>query len=81
MEKPEATPCELHEELQKTVGPRATMLMERLLATKEDIHHLELKMEVMEARLEARYLRTILMVNVPSILGAVGLSFAATRLG
>lgn len=39
------------------------------------------KVDTMEARLEARYLRTILMVNVPSILSAVGLAFAATRLG
>jgi hypothetical protein len=54
--------------------------MEKLLATNEDIRRLELKMDVMEARLEARMLRTILMVNIPSILGAVGLAFAATRL-
>lgn len=64
------------------------MLMEELQAirgeirgVKEDVHHLELKMETMEARLESRIFRTALLVNVPSIMAAVGLSFAATRLG
>ena len=57
------------------------MLMEKLLAIREDIRHLELKMETMEARIEAKILRTALTVNIPSILAAVGLSFAATRLG
>lgn len=82
MAEHEGSRYELHEELEKALGQRATvMLIEELLAIKQDIRHLELKMESMEARLEARYLRTILMVNVPSILGAVGLAFAATRLG
>lgn len=89
MSKHEGSRYELHHELEKGLGPRgAVMLMEELQAirgeiqhTREDVRALELKMEAMEARIESRYLRTILMVNVPSILGAVGLAFAATRLG
>jgi hypothetical protein len=55
--------------------------MEELQALREDIRHLELKMEAMEARLDSRIFRTALLVNIPSIMAAVGLSFAATRLG
>ena len=47
------------------------------LATKEDLLNLEARLE---ARLEAKMLRTALVVNVPSIMAAVGLAFAATRL-
>ncbi len=72
---------ELYKELESAVGGRAVMLMEEPLATKSDLDRLELKMEAMEARLESKLFRTLLLVNVPSILGAVGLSFAATRLG
>lgn len=39
------------------------------------------RMEAMESRLEARTTRTILAVNIPSIMAAVGLAFAAARLG
>lgn len=56
-----------------------------VLATKEDLIRLEGGLDSLEARLEARLeakmLKIALMVNVPSILGAVGLAFAATRLG
>jgi hypothetical protein len=81
MSKREGSRYELYKELERAVGGRAVMLMEKLLATKDDIDRLELKMDAMEARLESKISRTILMVNVPSILGAVGLAFAATRLG
>jgi hypothetical protein len=37
--------------------------------------------EALEARLNAQIMRTALTVNIPSILAAVALSFAATRLG
>ena len=37
--------------------------------------------EALEARLNAQIMKTALMVNIPSILAAVGLSFAATRIG
>jgi hypothetical protein len=56
------------------------LLIEELTAIREDVHRLELKMEAMESRLDARIFRTALMVNIPSIMAAVGLSFAATRL-
>lgn len=49
-----------------------------VLATKEDLRHLEARLE---ARLEVKMLKTALVVNVPSIMAAVGLAFAATRLG
>lgn len=44
------------------------------LATKEDLH-------LLETRLETKMLRTALFVNIPSIMAAVGLAFAAVRLG
>ena len=37
--------------------------------------------ELIEARINAQIWRTALVVNIPSILAAVGLSFAATNLG
>lgn len=89
----EASRRRLHDSLAKVHGQdEADTLMEHLppggwatMATKDDlrqeVRHLELKMETMEARLEAKILRTALTVNIPSILAAVGLSFAATRLG
>jgi hypothetical protein len=66
----------------KTHGEReADTLMEHLppggwttMATKEDLH-------LLEARLETKMLRTALLVNIPSIMAAAGLAFAATRLG
>jgi hypothetical protein len=82
MSKHEESRYELHHELEKGLGQRGTiMLMEELQAIREDVRHLSVKMDAVEARLEARFLRTILMVNIPSILGAVGLAFAATRVG
>ena len=82
MSKHEGSRYELHHELEKGLGQRgAVLLMEELQALREDIRHLELKMEAMEARLDSRIFRTALLVNVPSIMAAVGLSFAATRLG
>jgi len=76
----------LHESMAKVHGEReADTLMEHLppggwtvLATKEDLHQLE---DRLEARMEAKMLKTALVVNVPSIMAAVGLAFAATRLG
>ena len=63
----------------------ADTLMEHLppggwttLATKEDLRQLEQRLE---ARVEAKMLKTALVVNVPSIMAAVGLAFAAARLG
>jgi hypothetical protein len=44
------------------------------VATKKDL-------ELLESRLREQILRTALTINIPSILAAVGLSFAATRLG
>ena len=81
MAKHEGSRYELYRELEKAVGGRAVVLMEQLLATKDDIRALELRMEAMEARLDSRIFRTALLVNVPPIMAAVGLSFAATRLG
>ena len=81
MAQHEGSRYELYRELEKAVGGRAVVLMEQLLATKDDIRALELKMEAMEARLDSRIFRTALLVNIPSIMAAVGLSFAATRLG
>jgi len=72
----------LRQSMAKVHGEReADTLMEHLppggwttLATKEDLH-------LLEARLEVKMLKTALVVNVPSIMAAVGLAFAATRLG
>ena len=80
---------ELHHEVEKGLGQRgAVLLMEELQAirgdirdVREDVRHLDVKMGAMEARLDARIFRTALLVNIPSIMAAVGLSFAATRLG
>ena len=93
MSKHEGSRYVLHHELESGLGQRgAVLLMEELQAIradvkslKEDVRHLEIKMDgkmdAMEARLDARIFRTALLVNVPSIMAAVGLSFAATRLG
>lgn len=51
------------------------------VATKDDIRNLEVRMQAMESRLEARMVKLALTVNIPSILAAVGLSFAAVRPG
>ena len=81
MSQHERSRYELHHELEKRLGQRgAILLMEELQAIREDIRHLDLRMEAMEARLDARIFRTALLVNIPSIMAAVGLSFAATRL-
>ena len=82
----EASRHRLRDSMAKAHGEReADTLMEHLppggwmtLATKEDLHHLEARLE---ARLEAKMLKTALVVNVPSIMAAVGLAFAAARLG
>ncbi len=78
----EASRRRLHESMAKAHGEReADTLMELLppggwptIATKEDLH-------LLEARLETKMLRTALLVNTPSIMAAAGLAFAATRLG
>ncbi len=60
------------------------------VATKQDLRVLETRMEArmeamesrmeaMESRLTASIMRTALTVNIPSVLAAVGLSFAAAR--
>ncbi len=51
------------------------------VATRRDLENLEAKMEAMESRLNERIIRAALVVNIPSILSAVALSFAAARLG
>jgi hypothetical protein len=89
MAKHEGSRYELHRELERGLGERgAVMLMEELQAIREDVRHLsvkvdgiESKMDTMEARIEARIFRTALLVNIPSIMAAVGLAFAATRIG
>ena len=81
----EASRHRIRESMAKVHGDEvADSLMQHLppggwtpLATKEDLRQLESRLE---ARLEAKMLRIALTVNVPSILGAVGLAFAATRL-
>ncbi len=82
----EASRHRLRESMAKAHGEReADTLMEHLppggwttLATKDDLRQLE---ERLEARMEASMLKIALAVNVPSIMAAVGLAFAATRLG
>ena len=44
------------------------------VATKRDL-------EAMEARINERIIRTALTVNIPAVLAAVALSFAAARFG
>ncbi len=44
------------------------------VATKKDL-------ELLESRVREQILRTALMINIPAMLAAVALSFAATRLG
>jgi len=55
------------------------------VATKHDLVQLELrleaKMEAMESRINERIIRTALVVNIPTVLAAVALSFTAVRLG
>ena len=81
MSKREESRYELHNELVKGLGQRGgILLIEELTGIREDVQRLELKMEAMEARLDSRIFRTALLVNIPSIMAAVGLSFAATRL-
>lgn len=86
----EAARHRLRDSMAKVHGEEVSdTLMEHLpmggwtpLATKEDLFRLETGLEArLEARLEAKMLKIALMVNVPSILGAVGLAFAATRIG
>lgn len=82
MSSSEGSRYELYKELQERLGQRgAVLLIEELNGLRQDVARLDAKMEAMEARLEARIFRTALLVNIPSIMAAVGLSFAATRLG
>ena len=82
----EASRRRLHASMAQVHSEReADTLMEHLppggwttLATKEDLRQLEARLE---ARFEAKMLKTALVVNVPSIMAAVGLAFAATRIG
>jgi hypothetical protein len=60
---------------------------QRLDAIQRELDNLEVEtahkrdLEALESRFNERLMRTALTVNIPSILSAVGLSFAATRLG
>jgi hypothetical protein len=73
---------EFYEAMERLIGKEKADTMMSLLpptgwgdvATKQDL-------EIMEARINERIMRTALTVNIPTILAAVGLSFAATRLG
>ena len=48
------------------------------VATKADLRY---EIQALEARLGEKVMRTALAVNIPSIVAAVGLAFAAARLG
>jgi hypothetical protein len=73
---------ELYQAFEGLMGKKKAETMMALLpptgwgdvATKQDL-------ELLESRLREQILRTALTINIPSILAAVGLSFAATRLG
>ena len=73
---------ELYQTLEGVIGKRPTETMMSLLppvgwadvATKRDL-------EAMEARINERIIRTALTVNIPAVLAAVALSFAAARFG
>ena len=73
---------ELYQTLERVLGKEASDAMMSLLppvgwadvATKRDL-------EALEARIGERITRTALMVNIPSIVAAVGLALAAARLG
>ena len=83
---------ELYSSLEDTIGKGPTETIMALLppvgwadvATKHDLAELEArietKMEAMESRINERIIRTALTVNIPSIVAAVGLAFAAARL-
>ena len=83
---------ELYSSLEDAIGKGPTETIMALLppvgwadvATKHDLAQLEArietKMEAMESRINERIIRTALTVNIPSILAAVALSFAAARL-
>lgn len=89
----EADRHELYQTLERILGKRQADTMMGLLppvgwaevATKNDLRHasvaLRKDIEAVEARLSARIMRTALAVNIPSIVAAVGLAFAAARLG
>ena len=80
---------DVYEALEGLVGKRRAEVFMKLLpptgwgdvATKMDLETLRLELQLVESRLREQILRTALMINIPSILAAVGLSFAATRLG
>lgn len=77
---------DLYQAFEELIGKkRADVIMKLLpptgwgdVATK---HDLRVELQVVEARLREQILRTALMTNIPAVLAAVGLSFAATRLG
>ncbi len=77
---------ELYLTLERLIGKGPTETIMTLLppvgwadvATKRDLSILATRMEAMESRLSASIMRTGLTVNIPSILAAVGLSFAAS---
>jgi hypothetical protein len=89
----EADRHELYLTLETILGKRQADTMMALLppvgwaevATKDDLRHesaaLRKDIEALEARLSARIMRTALAVNIPSVVAAVGLAFAAARLG
>ncbi len=82
---------ELYLTLERVIGKSAAETIMTLLppvgwadvATKQDLRvmeaRMESRMEAMESRLTASIMRTALTVNIPSVLAAVGLSFAAAR--
>ena len=73
---------DLYQALEEMVGKKRAEVFMKLLppvgwgdvATRRDL-------EILESRLEAKLLRIVLTVNIPTVLAAVGLSFAAARLG
>ena len=83
---------ELYSSLEDAIGKGPTETIMALLppvgwadvATKHDLAELEArietKMEAMESRINERIIRTALTVNIPSIVAAVGLAFAAAKL-
>jgi len=83
---------ELYSSLEDAIGKGPTETIMALLppvgwadvATKHDLAQLEArietKMEAMESRINERIIRTALTVNIPSIVAAVGLAFAAAKL-
>ena len=82
----EADRHELYGTLERVLGKREADTMMALLppvgwadvATKNDLRH---EIQALESRLGEKIMRTALLINIPSIVAAVGLAFAAARLG